>query len=81
MVDLPTSGFLYPAFIDRGSDVNSLIYYTKNVKNPHPDIMENVLERSEKQTTAIIRDSFDAMVVNPLLLMKDSWYSWNFRKT
>ncbi|MBW8382378.1 MAG: DUF4317 domain-containing protein [Youngiibacter sp.] len=64
VVDVPTSGFLFPAFIDRSSDVNSVIYYTKNAKDPHPEIMENVLGCPEKQTTAIIRDSFHAMVVD-----------------
>jgi Ni,Fe-hydrogenase maturation factor len=64
VVDVPTSGFLFPAFIDRSSDVNSVIYYTKNAKDPHPEIMESVLGCPEKQTTAIIRDSFHAMVVD-----------------
>ena len=64
VVDVPTSGFLFPAFIDRSSDVNSVIYYTKNAKDPHPEIMENVLGCPEKQTIAIIRDSFHAMVVD-----------------
>jgi Ni,Fe-hydrogenase maturation factor len=41
-----------------------VIYYTKNAKDPHPEIMESVLGCPEKQTTAIIRDSFHAMVVD-----------------
>ncbi|ETA82354.1 DUF4317 domain-containing protein [Youngiibacter fragilis] len=64
VVDVPTNGFLFPAFIDRSSDVNSVIYYTKNAKDPHPEIMETVLGCPEKQTTAIIKDSFHAMVVD-----------------
>lgn len=40
VVDAPTLGFVFPAFIDRSSDVNSIMYYTKNAKDPHPELME-----------------------------------------
>ena len=43
VVEAPANGFVFPAFIDRSSDVNSVMYYTKNAKDAHPELMENVL--------------------------------------
>ena len=40
VVEAPVHGFVFPAFIDRDSDVNSIIYYTKNAKDTHPELME-----------------------------------------
>ena len=42
VVNPPVNGFVFPAFIDRSSDVNSVMYYTKNAKDTHPELMENV---------------------------------------
>ena len=41
VVTPPTNGFVFPAFIDRSTDVNSVMYYTKNAKDPHPELMED----------------------------------------
>ncbi|MBN4049413.1 DUF4317 domain-containing protein, partial [bacterium AH-315-N14] len=37
VVEAPTNGFVFPAFIDRSSDVNSIMYYTKNAKDTHTE--------------------------------------------
>ena len=42
-VDAPEIGFLYPAFNNRSTDVNELMYYCKNPKENHPEIIGNVL--------------------------------------
>lgn len=39
----PSDGFLFPAFNDRSSDVNSVLYYTKSPKKPNISIVEDVL--------------------------------------
>lgn len=62
VVEAPTIGFTYPAFIDRGPDVNSIIYYTKNAKNPHVEIMEETLGCSSKQTTTIQKQNFKDII-------------------
>lgn len=61
-VDAPTNGFMFPAFIDRGSDVNAVMYYTKNAKDTHPELMETVLGCSSIQTAAIQKESFQVIV-------------------
>lgn len=62
VVEPPTVGFLYPGFIDRSSDVNTVVYYTKNAKNPHPELMENTLGCSPKQTATIQKETFQDII-------------------
>lgn len=62
VVDTPTLGFVFPAFINRGSDVNSVMYYTKNAKDPHPELMEKALGCSSKQTATIQKETFQTII-------------------
>lgn len=62
IVEAPSLGFVYPAFIDRSSDVNALMYYTKNAKDSHPELMEKVLGCMSKQTASLQRASFQEIV-------------------
>lgn len=62
VVENPTNGFIFPAFIDRSTDVNSLLYYTKNAKDPHPELMENALGCYSKQTATIQKETFQTII-------------------
>lgn len=62
VVEAPTNGFVFPAFIDRSSDVNSIMYYTKNTKNTHPELMENALGCYSKQTATIQKETFQSII-------------------
>ena len=62
VVENPTNGFIFPAFINRSSDVNSIMYYTKNAKDTHPELMENTLGCYSKQTAAIQKDIFQSII-------------------
>lgn len=62
MVAPPLHGFLYPAFTDRSADVNSVLYYTKNPKDVHPELMEEVLGCEPIRTTAEHRDSMESLI-------------------
>lgn len=62
VVESPTNGFIFPAFIDRSSDVNSIMYYTKNAKDPHPELMENALGCYSKQTATIQKETFKSLI-------------------
>jgi len=62
VVGVPTIGFVYPGFIDRSSDVNAIMYYTKNAKDPHPELMENTLGCLSKQTATIQKETFQSIV-------------------
>ena len=62
VVDPPTNGFVFPAFIDRSANVNSVMYYTKNAKDTHPELMENVLGCYSKQTVTIQKETFQSII-------------------
>lgn len=62
IVEAPVNGFIYPAFIDRGADVNSIMYYTKNAFDIHPEFMENALGCSFKETTSMQKEKFQIIV-------------------
>ncbi len=67
MVEAPANGFVFPAFIDRSSDVNSVMYYTKNAKDTHPELMENVLGCTSKQTATIQKQTFQSIIKDSFL--------------
>lgn len=62
VVEAPTNGFVFPAFINRSSDVNSIMYYTKNPKDTHPELMENALGCYSKQTAVIQKETFQSII-------------------
>lgn len=62
IVEAPVNGFVFPAFINRGTDVNSIMYYTKNAKDPHPELMENVLGCPSKQTATEQKEVFNNII-------------------
>ncbi|MEK6266462.1 MAG: DUF4317 domain-containing protein, partial [Clostridium sp.] len=62
VVESPTNGFVFPAFIDRSSDVNSIMYYTKNAKDTHTELMENVLGCLSKKTATVQKETFQSII-------------------
>ena len=62
VVEKPVVGFVFPAFVERSPDVNTVMYYTKNPKSPHPEVMAGVLGCLPKQTATLQRESFQMIV-------------------
>ncbi len=62
VVESPTNGFVFPAFTHRSSDVNSIMYFTKNAKDTHPELMENVLDCPSKQTATVQKETFQSII-------------------
>ena len=62
VVEAPINGFVYPAFIDRSADVNSIMYYTKNPRDIHPELMEDVLGCFAKETSTIQKEKFQSII-------------------
>ena len=58
----PENGFLFPAFTDRSSDIHSLLYFTKNTKEPHEAFMENGLGCPAKRTSMQQKKAFENIV-------------------
>ncbi|WP_459481540.1 DUF4317 family protein [Clostridium saccharoperbutylacetonicum] len=62
IVGVPDLGFVFPAFIDRSTDIHSIIYYAKNAKDSHPEIMEEVLGCSSKETATEQKEKFQTII-------------------
>ena len=62
VVENPATGFIFPAFIDRSSDVNSIMYYTKNAKDIHSELIENALGCDSKRTATIQKETFESII-------------------
>lgn len=43
VVSLPETGFLFPAFNDRSSDIHSLLYYSKNAEELNENFVEQLM--------------------------------------
>lgn len=66
VVEAPVNGFVFPAFIDRSSDVNSIMYYTKNPKDSHPELMKEALGCSSKRTATEQKETFHNIITNAI---------------
>ena len=43
VVNMPETGFLFPSFNDRCTDIHSTLYYNKNSEEPHGEFVEGIL--------------------------------------
>ncbi|MCR4945394.1 MAG: DUF4317 domain-containing protein [Lachnospiraceae bacterium] len=43
VVGMPDTGFMFPAFNERSTDIHSVLFYTKDTKDPHRELMTDVL--------------------------------------
>ena len=66
VVSAPENGFLFPAFSDRSSDIHSIVYYTKNAKDTHPEFMEAGLGCNTKKTATEQKETFQSIVKKAL---------------
>lgn len=62
-VGMPKTGFVFPAFIDRSSDIHSVLMYTADSKNVHTEMIEDILGCREKLTYAQQQDVLTDMVL------------------
>ncbi len=64
IVDPPTDGFLFPLFSDRQSDINGVLYYTKNAKKPNASIVEDLLGCEYSMSGVSEKATFHAIMNN-----------------
>lgn len=64
VVGLPDLGFVYPAFANRGSDVNAVMYYVKTGKSSHPELVKQVLGCVPQRTAAEDKQAFRSVVLD-----------------
>lgn len=66
VVGVPDTGFLFPAFNDRSTDIHSVLFYTKNTKEPHAEFMANGLGCGIEHTATEQKMAFHSIVRNAL---------------
>ena len=66
VVGAPDTGFLFPAFNDRSTDIHSTLFYTKNTKEPHSEFMANGLGCGVERTATEQKMAFHSIVKNVL---------------
>lgn len=62
VVSVPDSGFLFPAFTDRSTDIHSTMFYTKDTKAPHAEFMELGLGCGARRTATEQKMTFHSIV-------------------
>ena len=62
-VGMPVTGFVFPAFIDRSSDIHSVLLYTADSKNVHTEMIEDILGCRQKLTHAQQQNVLNDMVL------------------
>lgn len=62
VVGVPDSGFIFPAFTERSADIHSVMFYTKDTKEPHTELMEDLLGCPAKRTATIQKNVFNNLV-------------------
>lgn len=62
VVSPPDTGFVFPAFTDRSTDIHSTLFYTKNTAEPHRELIESVLGCPSKPTATEQKNTFHSIV-------------------
>lgn len=67
VVEPPTSGFLFPAFTDRNTDLHSLLYYSKNPDELKQEFSQQLFGCDPPLTAASQKETFNTLVADTLL--------------
>lgn len=62
VVGVPDTGFVFPAFTDRSTDIHSVLFYTRDTKTPHAEFMEAGLGCGSKLTATEKKLTFQSIV-------------------
>lgn len=66
VVNMPETGFLFPAFQDRCSDIHSALYYSKNTEELHSEFVEQILGCSLPLSAGGQKETFQAIIEETL---------------
>lgn len=66
VVSLPETGFLFPAFHDRSSDIHSTLYYTKDAEELKEGFVEQLLGCPLPLTAGSQKETFQALIEETL---------------
>jgi hypothetical protein len=66
LVEVPSHGFLFPAFNDRNTDIHSLLYYSKNTEEIQTELIDRVLGCVIPMTSKIQKNTFTEILEESL---------------
>lgn len=66
IVDMPSLGFLFPAFNDRNTDLHSLLYYSKNAEDLQETLINEILGCVPPLSAGSQKDTFNTMIQETL---------------
>lgn len=66
IVDMPSLGFLFPAFNDRNTDLHSLLYYSKNPEQLDVNLIDELLGCTIPLTAKDQKETFNTIVEETL---------------
>lgn len=62
VVGAPDTGFIFPAFTDRSTDIHSVMVYGRDAKEPHIELMEEGLGCPAKKTATQQKNEFHSII-------------------
>ena len=66
IVGMPVLGFLFPAFNDRGNDIHSVLYYSKDSEDLHFDFTDRLLGCTLPLSAGLQKEAFQQVVEQAL---------------
>ena len=66
VVDMPDKGFLFPAFNDRSTDINGVLYYTKKSEDLQPELIEQLLGARMPMSANTQKETFQMLIEDTL---------------
>ena len=66
LVEMPATGFLFPLFQDRSTDIHGMLYYSKNAEQLHTGMLEELFGCRAPLSAETQKDSFHMLVENTL---------------
>ncbi len=64
IVDATDTGFIYPAFSDRSTDIHHVMVYAKKPADPHKEFWESALGCESRYTSTEKKEAFSNMVIS-----------------
>ncbi|MCR5670236.1 MAG: DUF4317 domain-containing protein [Butyrivibrio sp.] len=62
IVEGPVKGFLFPAFIERNTDIHNMLYFTKKPEDLQPEFIESMFGGVAPLSSNMQKDMFDSVV-------------------
>ena len=66
VVNMPETGFLFPSFNDRATDIHSTLFFNKNPEEPHSEFVEGILGCSLPLSAGRQKETFQTIIEETL---------------